>query len=181
MGSAVFVGGGQGVPQNVSAPKFSWQMSSTAEDVLCDLQELRVRVGAMACGGARLVARDLRGQKQCHRPRRRAGDGGSQRRRQENSCRSRGSKRPRQANSCCSRATGPDAMLEAAAELLRGVKQQSRNTTKEAVPQAQTPSWMPQAQTPRWRWRQPAATPEEQLVAAEAPCVGRSRGAVPQA
>ena len=30
------------------------------------------------------------------------------------------SKRQRQANSCCSRATGPDAMLEAAAELLRG-------------------------------------------------------------
>ena len=75
----------------------------------------------------------------------------------------------------------PRCHAESCSGTFEGVKQQSRNTTKEAVPQAQTPSWMPQAKTPRWRWRQPAAMPEEQLVAAEAPCVGRSRGAVPQA
>ena len=123
-----------------------------------------VRVGAMACGGARLVARDLRGEKQCHRPRRRAGDGGSQRRRQENSCRSRGAwklQRSLWGGSSSSLGTlEKEAVPQAGAELemeatsgdarrtvvvveaagsccgaFEGVKQQSRKTEKEAVPQ----------------------------------------------
>ena len=77
------------------------------------------------------------------------------------------------------RATGPDAMLEAAAELLRGVKQQSRNTRKRDAKfklEAQTPTW--RSTKPCQRLRRQAAChrpadaklEQKQLVAAEAPC-----------
>ena len=166
--------------------------------------------------GVKQQSRNTRKRRPCHRPRRHAGSWSSS---------SLGTLEK------AGRATGPDAVLEAAAELLRGVKQQSRNTGKRrpchrptghagscsgtrggsssSLGTLEKGPWhrrrrhagscsgtfeggqefrnnrkrrpchrprrhagscsaffesVPQAQTPSWRWRQPAATPGEQLL-----------------
>ena len=78
---------------------------------------------AMLEAAAELL-RGVKQQSRNTRKRGRAGDADSKPRRQANSCCSIGELQQRR------RATGPDAMLEAAAELLSGVKQQSWNTRK---------------------------------------------------